>query len=70
LNKIDNITFTKKRFNKNRGIIFILLKNTSSPPFVTYHSKKTKRRNYPTFESIENVQKVAELIIKAIYKKP
>jgi len=67
--KIDNITFTKTRFNKNIGTISLLLKNSKFSPFVIYSTKNSTRLNHPTFESIENVQEVAELIIKAINKK-
>lgn len=69
LDKIDTISYSTKRFNKKIGTISIILKNSKYSPFVTYSIDKFIKYKHPTFESIENVQDVAELIIKAIQKK-
>ena len=64
---LQNIIISERE-NKN-GVIYFVVKNPKTIDFTTYCFSKGERRHQPTFETIENVNEVAQLIREHVTKK-
>jgi len=54
---------------RNKGTIYFVVKNPQAIDFITYCFRKGERRHQPTFEMVDNVNEVAQLIRENFSKK-
>ena len=54
--------------NKNKGTIYLVVRNSKAIDFTTYCFSKGERRHQPTLEMVNNVDKIAQLIRENISK--
>lgn len=67
--ELKNIIVTEDASRDDIGTIYFVVKNPQAINFTTHNFRNSERRHQPTFELVENVNEVAQLIRENFSKK-